>query len=610
MAKIIRNIAIIAHVDHGKTTLVDALLKQSEGFTQKSGASDSLIMDSNDLERERGITIFSKNAAVHFGEAKINIVDTPGHADFGGEVERIMRMVDGVLLLIDAKEGPMPQTKFVLKQAIKAGHRVIVVVNKIDKPAARPDWALDRTFDLFVELHATDAQLDFPVLYASGLAGKAGKENNLDAMTNIKPVFDAIMEYIPAPKVVEGAPLQMLSVNLAYDTYKGKLAIGPLYAGTIKKGDQVAHINREGRISSATVSAVMAFEGLRRTDIEMGTAGDIVAIAGIPDISIGETITDPAHPIALPVIAIEEPTVKMTFSVNTSPFAGKEGQFSTSNNLRDRLNHELETDVALKVAPTETPDSFTVAGRGELHLTILIEKMRREGFEFQVSRPQVIMHEVNGKTVEPIELASLEVPEQFTGTVIEEMGRRKGLMVDMNVENGNAFIEFQVPTRGLIGFRNHFLTSTKGLGIMNTLFEKFEEYKGDLAAAPHGSMVASESGMTRTYGLLNAEERGELFVAPGIEVYEGQVVGENAKAMDLRVNVCKEKQLSNMRAKSDGGMEFLKVPHTMTLEQAVEYIGDDELVEITPKSLRIRKRFLTENEEKRANSKSGGAAVK
>ncbi|MBI4119765.1 MAG: translational GTPase TypA [Parcubacteria group bacterium] len=596
----LRNIAIIAHVDHGKTTLVDALLKQSQGFKLKSGAESDLIMDSNELERERGITIFSKNAAVMYGDVKINIVDTPGHADFGGEVERIMRMVDGALLLIDAKEGPMPQTKFVLKKAIQAGHKIIVVINKIDKPGARPVWALDRAFDLFMELGASDEQADFPIVYASGIAGKAGYEHKLEAMTGIRPLFDSIVNNIPEPRVNASSPLQMLTVNLAYDNYKGKIAIGRLYAGTLKKGMEVARIDRSGKINKGTLSSVMAFDGLARVEAEAAIPGDVVAIAGIPDISIGETITDIEHPAALPVIEIEEPTVKMNFSVNTSPFAGKEGQYSTSNNLRDRLMQEIETDVALRVESAGTPDAWIVSGRGELHLAILIEKMRREGYEFQVSRPQVIFRETEGKKVEPVERVSVEVPESFTGVVIEQMGSRKGTMTEMRVEKGTAFLEFIVPTRGLIGFRNQFLTVTKGQGIVNSLFEKYEDYKGDFESNPHGSLIASESGTTRAYGLLNAEERGELFIGPGVEVYEGQVVGRNAKTMDLRVNVCREKQLSNMRAKSDGGMEFLKTPRLMTLEEALEFIGDDELVEVTPKSIRTRKYWLKEGDEKRA----------
>ncbi len=596
----IRNIAIIAHVDHGKTTLVDALLKQSVGFHQKSSEISELIMDSNDLERERGITIFSKNAAIVYKDTKINIVDTPGHADFGGEVERIMRMVDGALLLVDAKEGPMPQTKFVLRKAIQAGHKIIVVINKIDKPEARPVWALDRTFDLFVDLGASEDQADFPIIYASGAAGKAGYDHNLADMKDVIPLFDSILKYIPEPKVDASKPLQMLTVNLVQDSYKGKVAIGRLYSGSLKKGMEVGYIDRSGTLKKATLSSVMVYDGLARVETEAGIPGDIVAIAGIPEISIGETITDFNDPQPLPTIAIEEPTVKMNFLINNSPFGGKEGTYSTSNNLRDRLMHELETDVALRVEKTDSTDTWIVSGRGELHLSILIEKMRREGYEFQVSRPQVILHEENGKKTEPIERLSIEVPEAYTGTVIEQIGNRKGTMTDMRVERGTAYLEFLIPTRGLIGFRNQFLTSTKGQGIMNSIFEKYDEYKGEFESNPHGSLVSTETGITRTYGLMNAEGRGELFIGPGVEVYEGMVVGQNAKSNDLRVNVCKEKQLSNMRAKSDGGMEFLNVPRNLTLEESIEFIGDDELVEITPKSIRIRKFWLKEGDESRS----------
>jgi GTP-binding protein len=613
----IRNIAIIAHVDHGKTTLVDALLKQSAGFKLKTGAETDLIMDTNELERERGITIFSKNAAVRYGTTKINIVDTPGHADFGGEVERIMRMVDGALLLVDAKEGPMPQTKFVLKKAIQAGHRIIVVINKIDKSGARPNWALDHTFDLFVELGASDAQMEFPVIYASGAQGKAGHEPDLDAMTDIRPLFDTIVKQVPPPAVRPDAPLQMLVVNLAADAYKGKLAIGRLYAGTLAKGTAVAHITRGGETKRATLTSVMTFDGLGRAEVAAAEAGDIVAVAGIPDITIGETIADPEKPVPLPGIEIETPTVKMIFLVNNSPFAGREGTYTTSNNIRDRLLRETETDVALRVEPVseagDLPEKaagavgsrWTVSGRGELHLAILIEKMRREGYEFQVSRPQVILHKEDGAVTEPVERVSIEVPESFVGVVIEQMGARRGTMVDMHTEHtgaGGAIVrlEFLTPTRGLIGFRGQFLTATKGLGILHTLFERYDAYGGDLPAPAHGSLVAHETGTTRAYSLLAAEGRGELFVGPGVEVYEGEIVGQHAKANDLRVNVCKEKQLSNMRAKSDGAMEFLKVPRALSLEDAIEYIGDDELVEITPKSVRLRKVWLDPQDESRA----------
>jgi GTP-binding protein len=596
----IRNIAIIAHVDHGKTTLVDSLLKQSQNFKLKSGADSSLIMDSNELERERGITIFSKNAAVDFKGTKINIIDTPGHADFGGEVERIMRMVDGALLLVDAKEGPMPQTKFVLKKAIQAGHKIIVVINKIDKPGARAEWAVNQTFDLFVDLGASDEQADFPIIYASAIAGKAGRESDLEKMTDVVPLFETVVATIPAPKVDAAKPLQFLTVNLVHDNYKGKIAIGRLYSGVLKKNTPVAHINREGVLKKISLTAVLLFSGLGRIEVDQAEAGDIVAIAGIPDVSIGETITDIENPQPLPPIQIEEPTVKMNFLVNKSPFAGREGEFVTSRHLAERLAKEIETDVALRVEPGESFDTWIVSGRGELHLAILIEKMRREGYEFQVSKPQVIFRDVNGVKSEPVERANIEAPEEFMGSVIEDMGKRKGTMVDLRIESGTAFMEFLVPTRGLIGFRNQFLTNTKGLGIMNSLFEGYQDYKGDFESNPHGSLVASESGTTRAYGMMGVQDRGEFFLGPGMEVYEGMIVGQNAKELDMRVNVCKEKQLSNMRAKSDGGMEFLKVPRQMSLEESLEYLGDDELAEITPKSIRLRKMYLTENEGKRA----------
>ena len=596
----IRNIAIIAHVDHGKTTLVDALLKQSEAFKLKSDAAQDLIMDSNAIERERGITIFSKNASIRYHDVKVNIVDTPGHADFGGEVERIMRMVDGVLLVVDAKEGPMPQTKFVLRKAIQAGHPAIVVINKIDKPAARPAWALERTYDLFIELGATDEQIEFPVIYASAMQGKAGTEPDLSAMTNVQPLFDAIVKYFPAPAVDAGKPLQMLTVNLIYDNYKGKIAVGRLYAGTLRKGAQVAHIDRNGNVKKAQLTSVMLFDGLARVDVEEAAAGEIVAIAGIPDISIGETIADLANPMPLPTIAIDEPTIKMTFGVNTSPVAGKEGQYCTSRNLKERLEHELETDVALAVAPTDSADKWVVAGRGELHLAILIEKMRREGYELEVSKPEVIFKEIEGKTVEPVELASIEVPEQFSGTVIEMMGKRLGQMKDMKVDRAIAYLDFAVPTRGLIGIRNQFLTATKGTGIFNTIFLGYEPFAGALDAGSHGSLIASESGTSTAYSMMNVQGRGTLFIAPATAIYEGMIVGENAKAEDLTVNVCRLKELTNFRTKDVGVGEHLDVPHLMGLEDALDYISDDELVEITPKNIRLRKRFLTDADRRRA----------
>ncbi len=594
----IRNVAIIAHVDHGKTTLVDALLKQSKNFWLKADAQKNLIMDFNELERERGITIFSKNAAVMYGDTKINIVDTPGHADFGGEVERIMNIVDGVLLLVDAKEGPMPQTKFVLRKALQAEHKVIVVINKIDKPSARPDWTLNAIFDLFIELGATDEQANYPVVYAAGALGKAGLDSDLSKMDNIQPLFEAIVKYIPTPKAEAGKSLQMLTVNLTYDNYKGKIAIGRLYSGILKKGAWVAHIARDGKIKKIQLTSVMLFEGLSRIDVDSAEAGDIVAIAGIPDISIGETISDPENPIALPPIAIEEPTVKMTFSVNTSPFAGKEGQYCTSRNLKERLEKEIETDVALRIQQIN-PDQWIISGRGELHLAILIEKMRREGYEFQVSRPQVIFKEVDGKKQEPVELASMEVPEEFTGTVIEMMGKRLGVMKDMRVDNSVARMDFEIPTRGLIGFRNEFLTATKGEGIINALFLSYQDFKGELPGRNRGSLIAHEAGESNSYGLINAQSRGQLFIGPGVPVYEGMIVGENSKEGDISVNICKAKELTNYRTKNFGVQEGLEMPRTLSLEEALEFIADDELVEVTPKNIRLRKAILKANDRRK-----------
>lgn len=596
----IRNIAIIAHVDHGKTTLVDALLRQSHALKKDDG-SGNLIMDNNDLERERGITIFSKNAAVDYKGVKINIIDTPGHADFGGEVERIMRMVDGAILLVDAKEGPMPQTKFVLRKAIQAGHKIIVVINKIDKPDARMDWVLNKTFDLFVELGATDEQTDFPVIYASGVQGKAGTEPDLNTMTEgVIPLFETILNVIPAAKMEVDAPLQMLTINLSYDNYKGKIAVGRVYAGKVKKGQEVMHITREGVMKKERITAVMAFSGISKVEVEELGAGDIGAFAGIADVSIGETIADPLNPVALPIIAVEEPTVKMTFGVNTSPFSGQEGQYTTSRNIKERLEREIETDVALKVAPGESAEKFTVSGRGELHLSILIEKMRREGYEIEVSKPQVIFKEENGQKTEPIEQVSIEVPENFAGAVIEKMGRRRGEMKDMRVENGNAYLDFVIPTRGLIGYRAELLNDTKGQGILNSLFLGYEAYRGDMTTQPHGSLIAFEPGTAVTYGMLGAQERGQLFIDPGVEVYAGMVVGQNAKPEDLEVNICREKKLSNMRSKGDGAAEILDVPRRMNLEDALQYIGDDEVVEVTPKNVRIRKAILDAGLRKRS----------
>ena len=595
----LRNIAIIAHVDHGKTTLVDSLLKQSETFSEK-GLEGETIMDSNELERERGITIFSKNAAVAYKGVKINIVDTPGHADFGGEVERIMNLVDGALLLVDAKEGPMPQTRFVLKKAIAAGHRIIVVINKIDKPDARPDWVLNQTFDLFVTLGASDRQTDFPVIYASAKQGKAGYTENLAEMTNVIPLFDTIVKEIPAPTADVNAPLQVSVANVSYDNYKGKTAIGRIVRGTLKPG-AVAWINRDGVTAQAKVTSVMVFDGMSKKEVPEAEAGEVVAFAGIEGINIGETIADLNAPEALPVMKIEEPTVKMTFGVNTSPFSGKEGQFTTSRNIKERLERELQNDVALRVEAGTGSESFTVSGRGELHLAILIEKMRRDGFELQVSRPQVIFKEENGEKTEPFEEVSIEVPENLSGSVMEKLGKRRGELKDMRSENGISYLEFVIPTRGLIGYRNEFMIDTKGLGIINALFLGYREFAGEIGSSAHGSIISFETGETNSYGMQAAQERGQLFLAPGVAVYEGMIVGQNAKAEDLVVNVCKEKRLSNMRSKGDGVAAGLDTPRLMTLEEALEYVGDDELVEVTPKNIRLRKVLLKEFERKRVS---------
>lgn len=604
MSPEIRNVAIIAHVDHGKTTLVDALLKQSDAFRIKDDDA-RLIMDSNELERERGITIFSKNAAVQYQGYKINIIDTPGHADFGGEVERIMTMVNGVLLLVDAKDGPMPQTKFVLKKALEKGHKVIVIINKIDVPQARVEWVLDQTFGLFVDLGATDEQADFPVLYAAAIQGKAGIEPALDKMENVAPLFDAIIKYIPAPEVGKG-PMQMLVVNVAYDAYKGQIAIGPLVGGSLKKGQTIARIEADGTIKPAKITSVMTFDGLGRVETDNVVPGDIVAVAGIEAVKIGETIADADQPRQLPVIKIDEPTVKMSFAVNSSPLAGTEGEFSTSRHLKARLKREVLADVALKVEANNDADaSFTVFGRGELHIAILIERMLREDYEFEVGRPQVIFKDENGKKLEPFEDVFIECPEKMAGTVIEKMGKRKSEMKDMKVAKGLAKLHFLVTTRGLIGYRSEFLTDTRGEGIINTLFSGYMPYRGDIEMQQHGSLVAHEAGVSTHYGLVAAQGRGVMFIKPGVKVYEGMIVGQNARANDIDVNICKEKKLSNMRAVGDGAAEGLHSPRDLSLEEAIEYLGDDELLEVTPKSLRLRKMWLTKNERKRAKKRTG-----
>jgi GTP-binding protein len=598
MREDIRNIAIIAHVDHGKTTLVDALLKQSNTF-RDADAAGTTIMDSNELERERGITIFAKNAAIDWKGCKVNIVDTPGHADFGGEVERIMNLVNGCLLLVDAKEGPMPQTKFVLKKALEAGHRVILVINKIDKKDARVAWVLNKTFDLFIDLGATDEQAHFPVLYASAINGVAGLESDIAKMTDIAPILDSVVEYIPGPSGDKSLPLQIQVVNIFYDNYKGRIAVGRVVNGAVKQGSQIKHIDREGKEKTARITALQIYEGLGRKDVEMAEAGEIVALAGIENVQIGESLVDSIQGKALPVLQIEEPTVKMTFGANTSPFAGEEGEFSTARHLKERLERELLNDVALKIEKGEGDSQFIVSGRGELHLAILIEKMRREGYELQVSRPQVIFKEVDGATMEPYEAVSIECPEAFTGTVIEKMGKRRGEMKDMLVENGIAYLEFEIPTRGLIGYRNEFLTDTKGQGILNTLLLGYRQKAGDITATGHGAMISMENGETMGYALTNLQERGTLFVGSGVQVYAGMVIGENSRQEDMEVNPCKEKKLSNMRSKGDGASVALEPPRQMTLELNLEFLADDELLEVTPKNLRIRKAILDSVKRKR-----------
>ena len=594
----IRNIAIIAHVDHGKTTLVDALLRQSFTKLNKEETDAVCIMDSNELERERGITIFSKNASVQYNDYKINIIDTPGHADFGGEVERVLNMADGCLLLVDAKEGPMPQTRFVLKKALEMGHRIIVIINKIDKPDSRPDFALNKVFDLFVELGANDQALDFPVIYSSSKQGKAGLEPNLNKMKDITPIFEAILKHIPSPINDINKSLQMLVTTVVGDDFKGRIAIGRIYRGKIKAKQEIAHINRKGNIKKYRLVSLMTFFGLSRIEVEELLAGDIAAIAGIPDVMIGETIADPQNPTALPLINIEEPTVRMTFSINDSPFAGREGKFTTSRQIRERLYKELETDMALKIE--DNPDGkWIVSGRGELHLAILIERMRREGYELQVSRPQVVLKEKDGKKMAPYERVFIETPEEYCGSVIQKLGIRKGELKEMNTIDKISYLEFVVPTQGLFGYRSEFLTDTKGLGIINTTFYQYQLDSGNYREREQGSLVAHETGASNLYGLINVQDRGVLFIGPAVKIYEGQVVGQNSRKEDIRVNVCKTKQLSNMRSKNDGTGEHFNTPKTMGLEDALEYIGDDELVEVTPESVRIRKIYLDENTAKR-----------
>ncbi|MGA9381110.1 MAG: translational GTPase TypA [Phormidium sp.] len=584
----IRNVAIIAHVDHGKTTLVDALLRQSGIFREGEEVPDC-VMDSNAIERERGITILSKNTAVHYKETLVNIVDTPGHADFGGEVERVLGMVDGCLLIVDANEGPMPQTRFVLKKALEKGLRPIVIVNKIDRPQADPHGAIDKVLDLFLELGADDDQCDFPYLFASGLSGYA-KDSLDDEGVDMQPLFEAILRHVPPPVGDINKPLQLQVTTLDYSEYVGRIVIGRIHNGVIKAGQQAALVKENGEIVKAKISKLMGFEGLKRIELEEASAGNIVAVAGFADANIGETITNPDDPQALPLIKVDEPTLQMTFSVNDSPFAGQEGTFVTSRQLRDRLFRELETNVALRVEETDSPDKLLVSGRGELHLGILIENMRREGYEFQVSQPQVIYREVNGQPCEPFEYLVLDVPEESVGGCIERLGQRKGEMQDMQVGgNGRTQLDFVIPARGLIGFRGEFMRLTRGEGIMNHSFLEYRKYSGDVELRRNGVLIAFEEGTATFYAMKNAEDRGVFFITPGVKVYRGMIVGEHNRPQDLDLNICKTKQLTNHRAASGDELVQLQAPVEMSLERALEYIGPDELVEVTPKSIRLRK---------------------
>ncbi len=595
----LRNVAIIAHVDHGKTTLVDALLKQTHAVN-KATEGGNLIMDSMDLERERGITIKAKNASVVYHDTTINIVDTPGHADFGGEVERTLRMVDGVLLLIDAKEGPMPQTKFVLRKALELGHRAIVVINKIDRKDAQVEHVVNRTFDLFVELGATHEQLEFPIVYTAAVHGQATLDMAVPG-TDMQPLFETIVKNVPEPKGDPQAPLQILVLAIAYDSYKGRMGIGKVTAGTITRAEEVALARIDKSLTKAKATDLLVYHGLDRISVPSATVGDIVAVAGFDDIRIGETVTSATNPSPLPPVAIDEPTIQMTFGVNNSPFAGKEGKFVTSRHLQARLAKELETNVALRVEVTSGSDQFLVSGRGELHLSVLIETMRREGFELQIAQPHVITKDVNGVLHEPWEELTIDVPEEYQGQVIAEVGKRRAELTHLEVTpNGEAHLEYQIPTRGLIGLKSVLLTDTRGTVIMHHLVEGYRPAAGDMNPFPHGSLIATEAGEANAYGLEAAQGRGVLFIGPATPVYQGMVVGQNSRDEDIEVNICKAKRLSNMRASGADEAIQLAPARLLTLEAALEYIGDDELVEVTPKSVRVRKRLLDPNDRKRA----------
>jgi len=598
MYKNIRNIAIVAHVDHGKTTLVDQMLKQT-GIFRSNEAVRERVMDSQDLEQERGITILAKNTAIIYKETKINIVDTPGHADFGGEVERVLTMVDGVLLLVDAFEGCMPQTRFVLKKALALGKHVIAVVNKVDRPGARPEAVLDGIIDLFIELGASEDQLDFPVVYASAKDGTASYKAD-DMGGDIMPLLDAIITHVPAPEGEPNGPLQMLVSSIDYDDYLGRIAIGRIARGSAEKNMAAALCRNDGTAQPVKITRLYEFAGLKRNETQQAHCGDIVAIAGLPDVNIGETVCDAEHIERLPFVEIDEPTVSMNFIVNNSPFAGREGKYVTSRNLRERLFKELETNLSLKVEETETTDAFKVSGRGELHLSILIETMRREGYEFSVSRPRVITKQEDGHTLEPYELLMIDVPGDYAGAVIEKLGQRRAEIVDMSTEGGVTRICFDIPARGLIGYRSEFMTDTKGNGILNHIFNGFKEWAGEIAERQRGSLVVHEQGETTAYGLFNAQERGRLFIGPGVQVYAGMVAGENARQEDIVINVCRKKQLTNTRASGADEALRLTPPVALSLEQSLEFIADDELVEITPKSIRLRKAVLDKGDRARA----------
>ncbi len=602
----LRNIAIIAHVDHGKTTLVDQLLRQSGIFRVNEQVSER-VMDSNDLEKERGITILSKNTAVMYRDTKINIVDTPGHADFGGEVERILMMVDGVLLLVDAFEGCMPQTRFVLKKALGLGKRPVVVINKIDRDGARPAEVIDELLDLFIELGADEDQLDFPVVYASGRDGYASLDPEAREGT-MEPLFEAILKYVPAPEGDTEAPLQILFSNIDYDEYVGRVGVGRVERGTVHNGQAVTLCRADGSTQNCRIGKLFQFEGLHRVEHDTAAVGDLIAVTGITDLNIGETVCDPLCVEPLPFVHIDEPTISMVFMVNNSPFAGKEGKYVTSRNLRDRLFKEVETNVSMRVRETDTTDAFEVSGRGELHLSILIETMRRQGYEFAVSCPQVIYKQgENGELLEPMELLMIEVPENYVGAVMEKLGSRRAEIVNMGTrETGASHLEFRIPSRGLMGYRQQFLTDTNGNGIMNSVFDGYEPFKGEIPQRVQGSLVVFETGETSSYGLFNAQDRGALFVGPAVPVYEGMIVGQSPKNEDIVVNVCKKKHVTNMRAAGSDEALRLTPPTVLSLEQSLEFINDDELVEVTPLSIRLRKRILSREQRMKEAAKKKG----